>query len=400
MADTTIRQLEAEEKLDTMYTLSTYAFRPSPPLADREEWATGSKIREQWTYLALFEDGRPVAGAASTPMTQQVRSAIYGLGGIIAVATDPAARRKGYSRRVLSALLATVRDQGRPLSALYPFRESFYERLGYVTFPLARIARFSPLALLPLAKQDLPGRVERMLLADGRALYRDYMEHMQARTHGMALFELLDTGPGRRNQPWLAVARAGDEVLGMMAYSLVGEEVTDFLMRAVQFYYNSSLGRYLLLQWIAHHADQASRVEMRLPAYEWPETWLADLHIKTESAERAPMGRVLDVAGIGGLHTGPGRLAVQVSDPICPWNEGTWQFETVDGRLQVSRLDSRRRASHANCALPIQALTALVYGTHDPGDFAFRGWGQPPSDVQATMRTMFPRLVPHIHEYF
>jgi len=42
-----------------------------------------------------------------------------------------------------------------PGLCLYPFRESFYERLGYVTFPQPRTARFSPQALLPLLKVKL-----------------------------------------------------------------------------------------------------------------------------------------------------------------------------------------------------------------------------------------------------
>jgi hypothetical protein len=66
----------------------------------------------------------------------------------------------------------------------------------------------------------------------------------------------------------------------------------------------------------------------------------------------------------------------------------------VWGVLQVSP------AKHADCALSIQALAALLYGTHDPGDFAFRGWGDPSPQVQATMRAMFPRMLPHMHEMF
>ncbi|MGD8791208.1 MAG: GNAT family N-acetyltransferase, partial [Anaerolineae bacterium] len=58
------------------------------------------------------------------------------------------------------------------------------------------------------------------------------------------------------------------------------------------------------------------------------------------------------------------------------------------------------RAEEAANDLTIQALTALIYGTHDPGDFAFRGWGDPPAGVQATMRAMFPARVPFLHEYF
>ena len=67
---------------------------------------------------------------------------------------------KAAADPVLARLLASIREDGRPLSCLYPFRESFYERLGYVTFPLPRTAKLTPSALLPLLKEDLGGEIE------------------------------------------------------------------------------------------------------------------------------------------------------------------------------------------------------------------------------------------------
>lgn len=103
------------------------------------------------------------------------------------------------------------------------------------------------------------------------------------------------------------------------------------------------------------------------------------------------------MAGLSGMKTGPGRFAARIRDPLCSWNErgdGAWQFETVDGCLQISPSD------RPECELTIQGLGALIYGTHDPADFVFRGWGNPPAAVQATMQTMFPARLPYLHEYF
>ena len=108
----------------------------------------------------------------------------------------------------------------------------------------------------------------------------------------------------------------------------------------------------------------------------------------------SPMGRVLDVAKIGGVQTGPGCFSAHIADPLCPWNEGIWQFETRDGMLQVSPTDE------ADCDLSIHALAALVYGANDPDSFAIRGWGSPSPPVQETMRTMFPPQAPYLHEFF
>jgi predicted acetyltransferase len=394
MTNTTIREIHGDEMLEIVYWLDSYAFYPSPPMPDKAERQEMLKQRVGLTHFALFEDDTPVACVGATPLIQQVRGTMYRIGGILDVATHPAARRKGYSRHVLARTLAAIRNDGRPLSCLYPFRESFYERLGYVTFPLPRRAKLTPLALLPLLKKDLGGEVELVLIGDGYDTYRAYLRKLQRHIHGMAIFEKEQRASAQRNRHWLAMAKADGELVGMMEYALKGERLMEFNLRARRFYYDTSQAKYLLLAWIARHADQASQVEIWLPPFEQPETWLEDMKITMEAVFISPMGRVLDVAKIGGMQTGPGRFAARITDPLCPWNEGAWQFETIDGVLQVSPTDQ------ADCDLSIQALAALVYGTNDPDSFAIRGWGNPSPQVQEVMRTMFPPMVPYLHEFF
>ena len=392
---TQIRRMSTEEMLDVLFPLARYAFHASPPFGDREEWDEVIRGRQGVTYFALFEEGRPVATVAGTDMTQQVRGRLYDASGVWGVTTHPAARRRGYCRRLMAALLADNREAGRPLSCLYPFRESFYGRLGYVTFPLPCTARLKPAALAPLLEQDLGGTVEMMLIGDGYDLYREYVERLQERVHGLGLFVHGEKARAQaQNRSWLALARVGGEVVGLLLYHLKGEEPTRLMLRAYRLYYDTSQAKYLLLQWIARHVDQAAEAEIWLPPYEQPETWLADIGVGTESQTRAPMGRVVDVAGLAGMGTGPGRFAARITDPLCPWNEGAWSFETADGVLHVTR------SGQSGCELTIQGLSALVYGTHDPGDFQFRGWGDPPPQVQAAMRAVFPPRTPYLHEHF
>ena len=135
-------------------------------------------------------------------------------------------------------------------------------------------------------------------------------------------------------------------------------------------------------------------METSLPPDEYPETWLPDLEIKIESAVRPAMNRVLDVEKLGGMSAGIGKFSAKVIDPICPWNEGMWQFESSGGTPHVSK------SSKADCELTIQALSALIAGTRDPQDFPLRVWGNPDSKTQAVIREVFPRMIPFLHENF
>lgn len=395
MKDVVVRQMHGDEILGAMYLLPAYAFSATPPLPDRAERDEILRERKGVTYFGVYEGGKVVAVAASSQMTQQVRGALLPMGGIWGVATHPAARRRGYSKAVLAALLEHLQENGTPLSGLYPFRESFYERLGYVTFPLTRIARIQPHNLLPVLDLNLPGSVKLDLIADGYDTYRDFLFKMQARTHGMAIFDHSNlVNVQRSNAQWLARAYNQDDLVGVLMYDLKGDEVTKFKLRALRFYYSTVEGRYLLLSWLAKHIDQASEIEVWLAPDEHPETWLADLKVRIETGERAPMGRALDVSLLSGMQTGPGAFTARIQDSLCPWNEGIWRFESVEGRLQVEA------AGRADCELSIHAVGVLIYGTHAPEMFSLRGWGQPPAEVQAAMRSMFPAKLPFIHEYF
>ena len=108
------------------------------------------------------------------------------------------------------------------------------------------------------------------------------------------------------------------------------------------------------------------------------------------------MCRVLDIARLNGMQVGPGRFSARVRDPLCPWNEGVWEFRSEHGILQVEQ----HTHSEFDCDLSIQSLTALIFGTHNPGDFAIRGWGNPSPALQTSLREMFPPREPYLHEYF
>jgi hypothetical protein len=390
----TIRQVEGQEMLDIVYLLDNYAFRPSPPFPNRDEWDERMKTRKGSTYYALFDGEDPVAVELCIPMTQNLRGKLFKMGGFAGVASHPKARRKGYVRQLIAHAYQKFKDDGVVVSCLYPFRESFYERLGYVTFPQTRQAIFSTVDLAPLLKKDFRGEVEMVLIGDAYDEYRDYVKQMMPGVHGMSIFDHSQKESAQSNRSWVATARVDGELVGLMIYTTKGDEMMNYTIQATRFYYRTSQGKYLLLAWLARHIDQATKAKLWLPAFEQPNTWLHDIRPKLEPVFVSPMGRVLDVSGIEGMEVGPGSFTAKVEDPHCPWNNGTWKFEGRDGLLEVAP------AQNPDLTLSIQGLSALVYGVNDPADFAIRGWGNPSPELITVLQEMFPPKLPYLHEYY
>jgi predicted acetyltransferase len=294
----------------------------------------------------------------------------------------------------MASLLSSERDSGKVFTNLYPFRESFYERLGYVSFPLTKIARINTLSLAPVLKMETGGELRLQPIGEAYDTYREYLAEMREHRHGMACFDFGDRARANQNLLWIALAIFNGKVEGIMLYHILGEEVTKFKFEAIRFYYRTSRARYLLLSWIARHIDQTDRAELWLPEDEYPETWLGDIQVKVETAIRAVMSRILNVEHIGGMQVGEGSFSARIVDPLCPWNDGVWRFESTAGTLRVSR------TTNADYELTIQGISALVSGVPGPEDIPLRGWGNPDQSKISSIRALFPPLRPFMHESF
>jgi len=395
-----IRPVEGDELLSTAFALRAYAFEPSPrprhgPGADTDRlrravgYLAGSRV------LVGFDGDEPRATATALPMTQNVRGAIRPMSAIAAVASHPAARRQGIARELVNRLLAEGAEAGDAVSCLYPFRESFYGRLGYVGLPQLRIASLDPRTLASLLRADLGGSVELLPVADGYPAYRELLAGAQPGVHGMALRGEPAAGRLREQDVWVALARGDDgAVLAGMTYRI---DAWRGDLHADGVFALTIPGRYLLLQWLARHVDQVRTATLSLPPGTLVENWLYDLEAMVSSRTDfvTPMARVLSVPGLAGIGCGTGEVTVRVTDPTCPWNDGVYALAADSGTLAVGS------GGTADATLTVQGLTALVYGGYDPAEFAVRDWGDLGPAVQQRLRALFPPpSLPYLFEEF
>lgn len=393
-----IRRVQGEEMLETSMLLGRYAFTSSPGKPDVEGWRERLPFREEHHTLVLFADGEPRATAASIAMTQTVRGKVLSMGGIGGVSTHPLGRRQGYARQVLVQLTADMREQGHVVSSLVPFRESFYGRLGWAGFPVTRVIKFAPGNLQPLLRWDLPGSTTLHEDEAGWNASQAFLQRVQPDVHGMSLFGPNGSlGQFERDKHWVVLAHDGDEIVGTLRYTISGWRGE---LDADTFFASTAAGKYLLLRWLALHADQVVSVIMTLPPDVMPEMWLTDMDVEVHSRDihnhPKPMGRIVDVARLSGIGAGDGAFTVRVEDPYGPWNNETFSFCGDGGRFRVERAES----SAAGGTLSIAGLSSLVFNGDDPETYSYRGWGSFDAATVQGMRALFPPVWPYLHEDF
>jgi predicted acetyltransferase len=396
MAGMKIRQIDVEERATLASPLQAYAFQSTPLAPDAaQRQRDGQRYHTGDLSLVAEEDGTTMAVVSSIPMRQNVRGTVYPMAGIAGVATHPLARRKGYVRALLTELLGRVRDDGQPVSALYPFRPSFYERFGYAGLPKTRTATFAPADLARLLRTDLDGELAVEPIGAGYPAWRAFTEELLTKRHGFSVFPDYRAEQERdAGDRWLVTARTGGELVAAAPYRITAHAddlVADHLLAT------GPVGRTLLLRFFARHVDQVRRIRVRVGADELPELWATDLATDVEARTAfpdaaPPMVRVLALDALEGIAVGPGRVAVEVVDD--PFVSGRYLLDGGDGRLTVKPIGD------AAATLTVPGLSALVYGVLDPEEVVVRGLGTVPPKEADALRTLFPRATPYLFTSF
>jgi predicted N-acetyltransferase YhbS len=389
------RQITAAERTATMFPLQTYAFMPSPwPEEEEAAYARRMRFFDSAVSLIAEEEGRTLAGVAGLRMRQNVRGLVHDMAGVASVSSHPSARRRGLVRGLLERLLRQMRDEGAVVTALYPFRPSFYARFGYVGIPRHRTASFAPEGLSHLVRAELPGDVERLSMRDGFDEWDQLTRRLVEERHGFAVYDETRAAEFRDDKMWVAVARSGGQVVGVVRYRI--EQYGGDLI-ASDMLYTGALGRALLLQYFARHVDQVSRVVVRLSSEEVPELWGTDFTVVTEGRithprQGGPMVRALDMAALEGTAVGAGAVTIEVPDD--EFIGGVWQLASDDGRLTVAK------GSTPQATLTAAGFSALLYGVLDPIEVFTRGLGELSPEAVDPLTALFPRQMPYIHADF
>ncbi|MGK5678386.1 GNAT family N-acetyltransferase [Actinoplanes sp. URMC 104] len=386
------RQISAAERTAAMFPLQSYAFLPSPwPEEDEAAYRRRMVFFRTAINFVAEEGGTALAGAAALRMRQNVRGKVHDMAGVASVASHPSARRRGLVRGVLERLLRQARDEGHTVSALYPFRPSFYARFGYVGIPRHRTATFAPEGLDHLVRAELAGEVERLPMTDGFDEWQQLQQRLLGERHGFAVYDETRAAEFRGDKWWMAVARAGGEVVGAVPYrvgSYGGELEAENLLST------GPLGRALLLQFFARHVDQVARVRVKLDADDVPELWGTDFAVTTEAKvdhprRGGPMVRVLDMPALTGSEAGDGDVTIEIPDDTL--TGGLWRLVGEGGRLTVTKGTATPEAT-----LTIGGLSALLYGVLDPTEVVLRGLGTVDGAAEGPLSSLFPRHMPYL----
>jgi predicted acetyltransferase len=382
--------------VENLAELGTLAWRVSSLEKRRDFYTDHPRFALRDVRVAEL-DGRIVASLVLYPLEAWVRGQRVPLTGVGSVAVSPEHRRRGIGEALMRFALREMRAHGEALSALYPFRGSYYRKLGYGVVEVVHQLAIAP-SNLPAS--DESRRVRRLLPPD-----RPAVEAVYERAAQQGHFAL-----SRRREWWarrlwsypgdwvVYEGRRRGQIEGYVHYEVdtthgafrLGLTLTELVAATPEAHRG-------LVGYLATLSDQVQEIHHAAPA---DHLWLATLRTAQNLRPGAEMGVLLDTGGVAtgamlrvtdvkaALERFPvapgarGEVALEVDDAVLPHNARAWRVLARDGRLQV-RPEAARAARAARARpgaarlprlrVPADALGPLIAGVLPPTGAAAAG---------------------------
>ena len=363
--------------VETLAELGTRTYRVASVEKRREFYTDHPRFGLRDVRVVELE-GQVVASLVLYPLQAYVRGHRIPVTGVGSVAVSPEHRRRGVGEAGMRAALRELRQRGSHLSMLYPFRNSYYRKLGYGTIEYVHQLAVAA-ANLPLS--DEARRVRRMMLPDRLAI-----EALYERTAQQGHFALarppewwtrrLWTYPG----DWVVYeGKRRGQIEGYLYYEVETSRGPFRLAITLnEFVAATPEAHQGLLGHLATLRDQVEEIHHAAAA---DNVWVSLLRSAQNLRPGAEIGafndtggiatgamlRVVDVKGaLELLPVGPhgrGELVVEVEDPVLAQNTRAYLIAAREGRLRVGP-EPRRRLPHLGLAVDV--LAQIAAGTLSP----------------------------------
>ncbi len=318
-------------------------------------------------------DGEIAAALVLYPFTAYLCGEPRAVTGVGSVAVSPEHRRRGVGEAALRAALREMRQRGQALSLLYPFRLSYYRKLGYGLVETAHV--FSTPASNFRSSDHVRG-VRRLRHPD-----RPHVQSLYDRAAPRWTFALarkpewweqrLWTYPGE----WVVYeGRRRGQIEGYLYYEIAAPRgALELVMTVMEMVAETPEAQQGLVGHIASLADQVTEVHLLAPS---------DNSVLSLLKAADPTHETVDLGGfssVGSLHSGAmlrlvdvkaaleirpaagngrGEISLEVEDEILPQNARAFGVSVRDGRFQIKG-EAGRRAPRLRCSVDV---LAQIYG--------------------------------------
>lgn len=384
-----IRKITKDESKE-YHRLSQYAFGN---WKDKEVESDTIKWQNPEESFVVIEDGKMVSGLISHSLKQSVRGIEKRLSGIGNVATYPEFRNKGYVKALFGYAYKDMKAKGISVSMLQPFKESFYEKLGYVSTNREINLHFHVSGIQHYLSENFSNwTVERKTGLIAQEEFHSFYAKKALSWHGQVIADEIHQG----FKEYLAkdtiyiIVKYNNQIRAVCSYK---KKETKIIIKDI--FWCDLTARKVLFNYLAKHRDQVGNFEMYIPMDINFYNWFYDSRnmYELKMCEGPWMVRIVDanIAFNDLALSHDSSLIMEISDEMCDWNNGTWQFSVKDGLSEIRRVTNTETIDVKG---DIRGFSALLYGSLPLDEIIEKGWLQVKDEnVVNILQEMFPTLI-------
>jgi predicted acetyltransferase len=320
------------------------------------------RLNSEQVYV-VEEDGEIRASAAVLPLEVFVDGRPVQMGGVAAVATHAAYRRRGYAGELLRAALRGMRERSVHLSMLHPFAHAFYRCYGWELATEAISYELKP--------RDLPTDNEQKYVRayrDGDLHRMMVLLEWEASRYPLSVYR--DEGRWRqlldRGEQEAAVYEAEAGIEGYLLYELREGDGSPHTLVLSELIAATPAARRALISFAAAFDPLMFAVKYSASRGEPLHPYLENSYVNARLAPEF-MLRLVDVEGaLKLLHRDLNApFVLEVTDDVIPENAGEY---TIGGDDVVRGAEASERAT-----LDVRQLAQLYAGYLPAGQLARHG---------------------------
>lgn len=363
------------------------------------------RFRDEFVRTAETAEGRLVAQLYITDRMVRIESVVLRMGGIAAVGSEPAFRKRGLASMLMKDAIAYMARSGFDISILFSIPADFYNRFGYMTvFPeyastISGLSRLHGLRKIktPLRIRSLtPGDIERIA-----PLYeRTYHDTTGSCIRNTVHWQWLHLHPDFRG----VIVMDGDHACAYALDRIDGNRLVVHEVGAEP----SPRAHDALLKAIARRALSAGVTEIRLELpTDLPFARLCILEHEavqtvTVPRSRGGMAKIIHLTSTMQKLEGVLSHRLQHSEYrslrrnlVLATDIGAVRLTIDRGKVTTTGL-SEDYADNPDVALPQSALLGLIFGLFYPLH-VWEVWGRPiPADMLSLLTVLFPKRFPQM----
>ncbi len=345
--------------------LMKYVFAGENEPGDNEP---DSPVIPEWTQCA-FDGSSLVAMSAAFPFVVRVNGKTVAMHGVTSVGTDPAYRRRGLVRRLITDLLHRGRDEGFAGSILLASMGAIYQRFGYGLASNITDYRFDPRMAALQFPMAIDGQTRRVAIDDAlpivKHVFREYVKDKNMMALRADVTWNLLLGLAGKNKPEFVVHYDGeDQPDAYCVYSMTSFDRDDAgpnqELTITDFYYTSMSGYRALWEYICAH-DLVGRVVWgSVPEDDPAPGILLEPRCLNQRLGDGLWFRVIDIEQMlkGRGYDCEGDLTIGIEgDDICPWNNGSYRLSVAAGEASVEATTSK-----PDLVCSVQGVASLLAG--------------------------------------